>query len=149
MAAKLVVIAVTVCALGLSAMLLRGRVGQLPVAWPANAVIVALLIRSRRQSWPHILAAAFVGDLVANVLISSLVSQSILLSGLNSVEIFICSASMFWLTDGDVDLSRPRDLRAFAILAAVGAPLLPAFLAGNYLAALHGGTALPPFLSCD
>ncbi len=146
-AAKFVALAAVACALGASMMLLRQGVGQLPVAWPANAVFVALLIRSPKSRWAPILVAGMIGDFVANFVISGIPLQSVLLSVLNGLEILICSAGTVRLSGGKVDLSRPRDMRAFAVLAAIGAPVIPAFLAAICLSAFQDVGYFQPFLN--
>jgi PAS domain S-box-containing protein len=115
------------------------ELGGVTAVWPANAVIVAALLRSEPKRWPLRLLAGF-GGLLAGSLANGATSWTAV--GLNvcdMLDVLICVAGMRMALGRDIDLTRGFDLVVFLVYAGLVAPLVSAAPAAWLLgAAFHG-----------
>src|SRR5512143_3856576 len=68
--------------------------GRAAAIWPANAVILACLIRRRPGRWPVFVLAGFAGNLAANFLVGDAPAVAVGLSVCNAAEILICALGL-------------------------------------------------------
>ena len=120
--------------LAMACIVFTREVGRVAAVWPGNALAVAWLLRRPSRDWPALAAAAMLGCLTANLSAGDLPQTAILLSLCNGAEILLCSALTRRFTNGAVDLSRPRDLLVFGVVAAGAAALAPGLVAAAILA---------------
>ncbi|MGU3404929.1 ATP-binding protein [Methylobacterium brachiatum] len=112
--------------------------GRIASIWVANAVLVAVLLRAPRRNWMVLLAAGLAGDVAGNLVSGDPTTLAFGFAACNGVEILLCVAGLRWLQPhGEVDLTRPRTLMAFCLLAVI-APMFAATLAAVLLALVSG-----------
>jgi len=114
------------------------EVGQLAAVWPANALVLALLLRADRASWGKTLIAGLLGNLAAQLVFGTPAVAARVLPLANTLEILICAQLMLRLTGPRTDLTRPAHLWAFVLSAGLAAPLASATLAASVLRFGHG-----------
>jgi PAS domain S-box-containing protein len=134
-----------VFALAWSSLALIQRPGRVAPLWPANAVLLICLLRSDVRRWPGLLLAGLAGNLVADLMVGDRLGVAIGLSLANALEVVVGAGALRRLLGRHIDLSRPRDMVAFAVLAGLLAPLLSATLASFWLRAPSGQDILPYF----
>ncbi|HEY2661244.1 MAG TPA: PAS domain S-box protein [Caulobacteraceae bacterium] len=100
--------------------------GHIAAIWPANAVIVAALIRSDRKRWSTFLLTGLGGTFAAYLLTSPSIWASICLTVSNGLDVWLCAAGMRMFIGRDLDLTRGRHLLAFVVLGGVVAPMASA-----------------------
>jgi PAS domain S-box-containing protein len=105
--------------------------------WPADAIILALLLKHPKQHWPYILLAGWFGNLAANTLTRDWMPGLILYGGINMAQTWLAA----WLISR---ADRPENVLAdagttfrFILSAGVVAPVFGATLGslvteGNY-----------------
>ena len=111
--------------------------GRSAPIWLANALTLACILRSpgRSRLW---LAAGFLGNVAADLLIGDSVATALVLSGCNALEVLICAAGLRRLVPGRFDPGEMRHLAVGALLALAGAAV-SALLASAYLGLLSRG----------
>ena len=129
--------AVVGCMCWLSTALTRSDDGVSAI-WLSNGLVLALLLKARDAHWPALLAAALLGNLVANVVMQPPLALGLGLALCNTLEVALAA----WLlrrTGGKrLDLSSGRDLSLFLLFGLLLAPALAA-AAGTSLLAMHLG----------
>jgi signal transduction histidine kinase len=107
--------------------------------WVANAVLLAALMKHRRNDWAWIAAAGFVANVAANLMIYHLLLATVLAS-LNLFEVLLIAIPLrrFGL---DRDFSRPNVLLAFYAMAV----LAPISSAVPFAAFVHFMRGVPFF----
>jgi PAS domain S-box-containing protein len=136
--AKSTAVAVSVFALAVASLAAERQAEQLAAIWPANAVVLAMLLRSRRTSWPAILTAGLIGNLAAKFFIDPNLSPGIVLAISNSLEILLCATLMVRFAGMNVDLSRPKHLWVFLGSAGLAAPAVSAVFSATALTLWRG-----------
>src|SRR5579863_595057 len=91
--------------------------GRIALIWPANAVIMAALLRTPVRHWPWFLVGGALANLGADFLVGDQPAQALALTGCNSFEILLCAAGCRRLIGGAPDFARFRDLLVFGIAA--------------------------------
>ncbi len=121
---------------------LTHHLGRIAPIWIANAISTAFLLEAPRRRWPLLILASFAGDFVANQLVhdSLLVAAGFGLA--NTVEAVVCAAGVTGLLRGRFELSRPRDLATFCVVAIASSAI--AAVIGAAALALKTGSALIP-----
>ncbi|HEX4180995.1 MAG TPA: ATP-binding protein [Caulobacteraceae bacterium] len=109
------------------------EVGQIAAVWPVNALVVAVLLRSPRSSWPRWLAAAVIGIAAANVTATDNVLWAMVVMGCNGFEIILCAGLMRRFAGSDIDLTRQKQLLLFWLIACVS-PIVSAIVAALLVA---------------
>ncbi|HEY2660195.1 MAG TPA: ATP-binding protein [Caulobacteraceae bacterium] len=128
--------------------------GDVTAMWPANAVIVAALLKSDLRRWAPVIFTCFCGLLGGALVAGARPWVAVSLNLSDTFDAVLCAAGVRWLVGRDVDLTRARDLIVFMAIGGVIAPLvsgIPAALTidflrpGHYLKYLfewYGSTAL-------
>ena len=122
-----------VFALAWGSLTLVKHTGRVTPLWPANAIVLVCLLRSRIRRWPVFVLAGFLGNMAADLLASDHPSTAVGLSLANTLEVVIGAYGLRRLVGSDIDLSRRRDLLAFGALAGLVAPIVSACFAVVWL----------------
>jgi PAS domain S-box-containing protein len=126
-------VGVAVFGLALISIIFTRDVGRIAAVWPANAIVLAALLRTRSGLWPAILVSGLVGNIVANGSQGDPSLTALVLAGSNTLEILL-SAWVLRRAIGDaIDLSRQRHLLIFLASAGFLAPLISAIGVGLFL----------------
>ncbi|MDQ0465482.1 PAS domain S-box-containing protein [Caulobacter ginsengisoli] len=145
-AAPLAGLALAVAVLAWAGIALPREVGRTTPLWPANALVLAALLRTRdRRGWPALLAAGLAGNIAADLLSGDAVWLSLALSGCNTLEVGLGAWMLGRLAprlgggggEGQ-GLARWPDLLAFGLTAGIAAPLICASLATGFLQLAFG-----------
>ena len=128
-------VAIAAFSLAYMSLVFTRDVGRIAAVWPANALILAVLLRSAGAGrWRH-LFAGLAGLLAADVRFGDPVAIALPLTLCNGIEIALCAAFMRRLAGARVDLSRQKDLLLFLLAAGVLGPATSASLASWILGA--------------
>ncbi|WP_157038993.1 ATP-binding protein [Caulobacter segnis] len=117
------------------------RPGHNSPVWMPNALIAAALLRTSRDRWPILLAAAGVACWGAAVAFGAAMGLALGLTAANLVECLFCAVALLKLAGPDLSVGRPRHL---ALL--VGVCLCATLVSGGLAAlvfGLRGGDHLP------
>lgn len=118
---------------------------RVAVIWPANALLLAALIRARPAAWPKLIAAALAANLAANLVAGDSAPVALLLASCNMFEAWLAALVLRRLRPEGLEISRPADLAVFAATS-VGAALASAWPASIGLE-LTLGQAVSPNLA--
>jgi PAS domain S-box-containing protein len=124
-----------VCALAWFALMLAHE-GRVAAIWPANAVILARLVRISPRRWTAYLLAGLIGNICGDMLTGDTPLAASVLSFCNSLEITACAAVVRRFIGARPDLSRPRQLAIYAA-AVMLASAAAASVAATWLAQGH------------
>ncbi|HTJ94890.1 MAG TPA: diguanylate cyclase [Pararobbsia sp.] len=110
---------------------------RLAVIWPANGVVLGLLLTGQTRSWSRTIAWAWVGNVAANFAAGDPPLTACLLALTNSVEIAIAALGCRSSNVGRRHFGEPLWVLRFAISSIVVAPAIATFAATTvlYLAA--------------
>lgn len=108
--------------------------GRIAIVWLPNALLVAVLLRSKASSAIFYLPAAFCVNIAANLVVGDPAGRAFLLALLNQFEIVI-----IWLAMRKVGMPRPdmqnlRDLGMFTLIGGIIAPVISGFIATIFIA---------------
>jgi PAS domain S-box-containing protein len=106
------------------------------VLWPANAVLLTFVLHSRRGEPFGLLAAGYLGNFAALLLVGESPAYGAALGFIDTFEVAACFLAIRRFASRIPDLSRPRDLVVFLVSAGVVAPVLAASLAAVALPVL-------------
>ena len=123
--------------LAFATLLLTCEDTKVALFWPANAVILALLLQTAARNWWRTLAAGALGFLLAGVLDGDAPVTAALLSASNLLEATLCAVLIRMATGAAIDLGRPRHLAAL-LAATATAPAGSALCAALLLSARRG-----------
>lgn len=115
-------------ALAAAMIALTGNGGEIAALWPANAVLVALMLQSPRATWRHILAAGFFANIAANVVTRGSAFGPALFGISNMVEVFIVAWGMHAAIAKDRILRQPNSLWRFLFWAGMAGPAISSVL---------------------
>ena len=131
--ASVALIALTVFLLALGSIELTRVGGHVAAVWPANAVVVAVLLRSARRRWGPLIAASVAGCLLANLVGGGDGRVAAGLALANGIEIVACAGAVRRILGPRPDLTQLDALFVFILCSAL-APVLSAALAAFWLA---------------
>lgn len=97
--------------------------GSLSPIWPANALLLALMMRIEVRRWPAHMAAAFVGGISANYLVFGTIVAPIYFSVANMVEVTLAA---LLLRAADIRGNPLCDIRTMVRFAVFGPLIAPA-----------------------
>jgi diguanylate cyclase (GGDEF)-like protein/PAS domain S-box-containing protein len=97
------------------------RVG-IATIWPANALLLAMLLHQPRSQWRPMLLAAFIGNGVANILTRGTVPAALLFSIANMIEVVIAARGLHGTIRKDGMLGFPATVVRFLFWAGAIAP---------------------------
>lgn len=92
--------------------------------WPANAVLLAMLLVERRPRWGAILGIGFVANLLANFMTRGTLTGPILYGSLNILEVTTAAIALRRSGDASAPIGDPRDLLRFIGWAGLIAPVV-------------------------
>jgi PAS domain S-box-containing protein len=116
--------------------------GQVAPIWLSNGFGVACLLSCRGRHWPAILLGCLAGGLAAGAHVHDLLAINIVLVSCNIVQVFVCAWGMRRVVGQEVDLGRPRDMIAFALICGLGAPIATGVVTASIVTAMRGGALL-------
>jgi diguanylate cyclase (GGDEF)-like protein len=96
--------------------------GQADIIWPANGLLLAILLRLPRQCWAVYVAFSIVGNVLAHSYFHIPISQSLLFSAGNSVEVLVAALLLSQPDAVKPDLVEPRTLLRFVVFGVLLAP---------------------------
>lgn len=105
---------------------------------PRQPFLWNLLAGGRRRHWPFLLAAGYLGNVIAHALMHDPTSQILLLSACDVLEAAIAAYSVGFVLGDRVDLTEQKQLLLFVAFAVFLAPLVASFTAGVVLRWLLG-----------
>jgi diguanylate cyclase (GGDEF)-like protein len=126
--ADLLMVVLGVGAAAFGGMVLATHTGRVPTIWPANGVLLGILLTSQPRRWPAVLLAGLVSNMAAVWLAGWPLSFVIRLPLVNAMEMALALALLQHFLGAAVDLSKSAVLWRFALLAVVVAPLVSAML---------------------
>jgi diguanylate cyclase (GGDEF)-like protein/PAS domain S-box-containing protein len=135
---------ITAFAVGLTAwggVALARRSVDIATVWPANGILLAILLNSPRRHWPRLLVAGITANVAAHGLLNYPLRINVGMSAANLLEILIAAAPFLREPPGRTEFTRLRMLSAFVLYGAVLAPVA----SGLLMAAIFGHTARYPF----
>jgi PAS domain S-box-containing protein len=107
-----------------AALAIRGP-GRVAPIWPANGLLLALLLRSPPRQWPSLLAAGYGGIVVGSVANGGKPALTAVLAVWNLAEVSLSAAAILTFGGRPLDLSRLRFI-AVAGVAALGSAAVSA-----------------------
>lgn len=114
--------------------------------WPADAVILALLLCSPRKLWPAILAAGWLGNLGANGVIRGWSAGIGAYGAINMAQTFLVARLLQKTGSAERPLEDGRSTIYFLLFAGILAPLCGATLGSLVSLLFFGEPFLPSFL---
>ena len=104
--------------------------GGVTLIWPVNAVVMVVLLRSPMREWPLLLLSAGIGDYFAGVAPLVQFASGFGLTLCDLLESTVGALALLSLVGRDIELSRRRDMIAFAAVVVVSSTIsgLPASL---------------------
>ncbi|MBD8893653.1 MASE1 domain-containing protein [Roseibium litorale] len=129
---QLIVVAVVFCLLAYGCIVYTRESSRIATIWIANSALLAVLLEAPKARKYLFLAAAYIGNVAANLISGDSIPVAAFLAMNNSIEVLI--AVLILLRGRDrVDLSKPSDLLSFFWAAGIFAPLAAAILAAMFL----------------
>lgn len=110
---------------------------RIAAVWLPNAVLFAVLLR-REQPIRWLIGAAFIANIMANLLNDDAIIRAIGLSAVNSLEIIIACVAMRRIGRSHPDMTNFPDLAAFCLIGAIVAPIPAGLLAALILMPTNG-----------
>jgi integral membrane sensor domain MASE1 len=113
---------------------------QADVIWPANGLLLGLLLMSPRRRWPSYLACAAAVTIAIHNLFSFPTSRTLIFAAANTAEV-LSVALLMRSRNRRPDLTRPATLMLFLLCAVAVAPLLSTLVVGigEYICGLRFG----------
>lgn len=128
-AARAFAIALGVCLLCVVSIKLTEANERLAVIWPANGVVLGLLLTGQSRSWFRTIAWAWLGNLAANLIVGDPPITACLLALSNSLEITVAALGCRSSNVGRRHFGEPMWVLRFAVSAIVVAPAIASFIA--------------------
>lgn len=132
-AALVAIAAASGAAAWLSITLTRGD-GRVAAVWLPNAILLAFVLRRPSRDTLPAIAAAYLANVLANILVGDAARFAFLLAATNSLEVLIATLLIRRYCAERPDFRDVRQLIAFMPIAGVIAPALPALIAAIVLA---------------
>ena len=92
--------------------------------WPANAVLLALLITQRQPRWWTVLSAGFIGNLAANLITRGSVVGPVIYSIANIIEVVVAARLLAGRSRNEGLLHSAQAVGRFFLIAGVIAPAI-------------------------
>lgn len=106
--------------------------GRIASIWVANAAILSLILVRARDSSVYVIAAAYLGNICANLVAGDPLPIALVLSACNTIEIGLVTALLLRFRP-NIDFTVLRDLALFVIVAGGIAPFASALVASAFL----------------
>jgi diguanylate cyclase (GGDEF)-like protein len=124
--------------------LTRGSHG-IATVWPANAVLLAMVLRRERASWWPVLLAGFIGNALANLVTRGTIDAPLLFGIANIVEVIVAAWGMDRRGPAQRIFHSPAGVWHFILWAGLIAPAVSGLLGATTATALYGGDFPPAF----
>ena len=110
--------------LAVTTILLTSANGSIATVWPANAVLLALMLQRERREWPWVLLAGIGANLLANIVTRGTFWAPILFGCANMLEILVAALGLHGIIRQSGDKPQMMDMvLRFVLWAGVIAPL--------------------------
>jgi diguanylate cyclase (GGDEF)-like protein len=93
------------------------------IIWPANGLLLAFLLRLPRRCWPVYLAASILANVIAHSYFRFPISQSLLFSAGNTVEVLVAAWLLSNRSVTRINLAKIHTLVKFVLFGVLLAPL--------------------------
>ncbi len=100
-----------------SALHVSGHAGDIPALWPANAIVVAALLRLRPATWPALLLLAAAADIAANMAIGSPPGVGLATASMNLSEQALVAAVLHRFGGGKAWFTSGRWMTLFGLVS--------------------------------
>jgi diguanylate cyclase (GGDEF)-like protein len=100
--------------------------GGIATLWPANAVLLALLLSHRQPRWWPILFAGLAANIGANLITRGTLAAAFGYSSLNLLEVLIAALTLGRVAAKASPLEHPKTLARFIVWAGLAAPAVSA-----------------------
>ena len=107
--------------------------GRIAIVWLPNALLVAVLLRSKPSSAFVYLPAAFCVNVASNLIIGDAIARAIILALLNQFEILIILLAMWKIGLPRPDMQNLRHLGIFVLIGGILAPMASGLLAALFI----------------
>lgn len=114
------------------------QAGRVAIIWPADAFMLAILLRSPRQAWVPLLLAGYFGNMLADWLAADPFGVALLLSACNTAGIVVSLALFSRYVETPRDLTRPGTFGKFLLICGLVGPIFGAATAAVILNLLNG-----------
>ncbi len=138
--------AVAILALSWVALILARLAGNLATIWPANGLLLGILLTTRRENYVKFLVTGLVASTVGGILAQYPLEFSLRLSVVNAIEVVVAVVLVRRHIGPRCDLTVPQNLWRFVLTASIVAPLLAASI-NALLRVLTGPSAIAPFVA--
>ncbi|MGC9292387.1 MAG: diguanylate cyclase domain-containing protein [Acidobacteriaceae bacterium] len=125
-----------------SALALTQQMGRIAAFWPANGLLLALLLPLAKRRWPALLLAGYIGNLAANLAMGDLPWLALGLAACNTVEVLIAALFLRRKEHPVYDLAGMATMMEFL----AGGVLLSPFFSGLLAAICLHAVAGAPYL---
>ena len=139
-AARLTATAAAYCAAAWLGVWLSRDAGNVAAFWPADGLLLGVLLRRRPERWPAPLAACAGAKLVVSLLLGDSLAVSAGFLACNMVQVVSALLLVEWVAGTPLRLASLRELGAFLLAAGVAAPAIGASTAALVL---HHALAAP------
>lgn len=131
------------CVLATTTILLTSDGRNHATVWPADAVILAILLSRERSFWPSALAFGWMANLLANALTRDWTLGLVCYGAINMAQIFLAASAIRRTASSDDLLANPAAVLNFLFWAGLAAPSAGA-IAGSVVSAFNFGEAFGP-----
>ena len=121
--------------------------GRVAIIWPADAFILATVLRAERQRWVPLILAGYIGNVLADWLAADPFALALVLSGCNTLEICVAVALVTRFIGRSLELPLASNLAKFTLICGAVAPMISAAAASLTLHFASGVDMLPVFQS--
>ncbi|MET0371828.1 MAG: diguanylate cyclase [Sphingobium sp.] len=133
------------CAIAAVTILFASQSNGITTVWPANGILVAMLLARTAPRWRTVLSAGFAGNIVAGLLCGVPILPAFLYGVINMVEVCVAASLLRRMLGQRAILESPAAVGRFILVAGIIAPSLSAI--GGALVAQHlfGHAFLPSY----
>lgn len=131
--------------LATGAILLSALEGHVSAIWPANALLLALIMRIAKRRWPIYGVAAFAGNFIANFAIFGTYAAPLLYGLANMGEVFLAALLLHAAKVYGNPLQNVRSVIRFAIFGAIVAPAVSGLAGAAVAQHLYGQPFWPSY----
>lgn len=97
---------------------------EVPPIWPANAVLLAMLLQPKRVAWSDMLLISVVGNFLANLVVSGAHVVPIIWGLIDATEVMIAAYALRRAIGADEVLGAPENVGRFLLWAGIIAPIV-------------------------
>jgi diguanylate cyclase (GGDEF)-like protein len=128
---------------GYAGLLLSHHLGRVATIWPANGILLGILLTTGRHRWAFLIALGVVVNVIAALVVGYTAMDCMRLAVINIAE--ICLAIGLLQRNGAAfyDLSDPKTLAGFTVAAVMVSPFVATVLNGLLLLATVGQASIP------